>query len=94
MLYRLQEGIVLTTVCATPLLIPTRAASERCAGIARLNGLESAMLRKNENTLDSEKLCKTYAALQFKSPEDVRPKLEARLNELCEKGFLIAEARE
>lgn len=87
--YRPRDGIVLLPVCDTFLLVPTRAAFESCNGIMQLSMLDALFWRRLSQGETIQELCKIYAGFFFKQPEDVRPKVEKRLERLYEKGFLV-----
>ena len=87
--YKVREGIALLDVCGTHFLAPTHKAFEACPNITRITFLDVIFWKKLSEGAKVEDLCEFYATLSFKQPEEVRPKVESRLERLSEQGFLI-----
>lgn len=90
--YKIRPGIVKTEICGVRLLVPTRAASEECPHILRLNMIYDftwSILTKADGDEGVENVRKMIALLS-KAPDDVvEEKVNQLLSGLCEKGFLI-----
>ena len=87
--YRPREGVALLNICNTFLLVPTHAVFDKCEGVARISGMEAIFWRRLSEGAGVMDLCGILAALSFKQPEEVLPKVEAKLDRLYERGFLI-----
>ena len=88
MIYKLQPGIVDTSICGVYLLIPTRSASEVCPHIFRLSFLSELTwtLMKKEKPL--EKIINIRTEFSRKTFKEEKERTEDLLRKLYEMGFL------
>lgn len=89
MKYQQRPGIVITKICKRYVLIPTRAASEKCRQILPLS-MSWAMtwdLIGKEN--DEDELIKMLAIFKKKPVEEICEELHQFCEKLSDLGFLI-----
>ncbi len=89
--YRLREGVARVSICGAMLLVPSRAASEFCPGVMRINFTQRAIWMTLEKGQTMDDVAKVLSALYLKQPEDIWPKLQSEIDKLVSYGFLIAE---
>lgn len=94
MKYITRPGVVLTKVCGSYLLVPTRQASEHCPYIIRLTLLWVIAWNVLSKGDSIDAICKAHMILTKKPEDEVRKKIDVFLKALCDKGFLIAEEGE
>ena len=89
MAYKARPGIVLTNICDVPLLIPTRAASESCPHVMRLNLLSTIVWKTFEQDMPMENAVRAFQIFLKTSDEEVKARIQKITDDLYEKGFLI-----
>ncbi len=89
--YRLREGVARVSICGTMLLVPSRAASEYCSGVMRINFTQRVIWKTLERGQTMDDAANGLSMLFLKQPEDVWPKLQSEIDKLVSCGFLIAE---
>ena len=89
--YLPKKGIVLVKICDAYLLIPTRAASESCPGIASISGFEAILWRQMEKGAGYEDLLDLLSKFTMQPKEEAALRLEPMLKRLLESGFLAEE---
>lgn len=88
--YKTRSGVVMAEICGSRMLIPTRAASAFCPAPLRLS-LPVAMIWSSVECGKPD-LIPRIVRLFFKLDEDeIPPKCDAILAELCKAGVLVAE---
>lgn len=92
--YRVCPGIVLTKVCGVYLLVPTRAASERCPGILRMPLPLLFLWLGVKNGVAYERFSPMIQGLLRKSESEAKELVDRSLQKLHEAGYLIAEGEE
>ena len=89
--YTIRKGIVLTRVCDTHLLVPSREASEECKGIQRIPFFEVIIWKQLEKGKTYDEILDLTSKFMLCSPEEARPKLDMILDKLVSRGFLIKD---
>ena len=89
MRYKTRPGVVLTKICGSLLLIPTRAASEACPHILRLSFISAICWEMIGNGKPIDDIYRVYAILSKKPPEDVHSVVDGILGDLSARGYLI-----
>ena len=89
--YRLRDGVARVSVCGAMLLVPSRAASEYCPGILRVNFTQRVIWMTLERGQDLAYAASALAKFSFKTVEEIQPKVDEALEKLVSYGFLIAE---
>ena len=84
-----RPGIVPVTICGVRLLIPTRAASEECPHMLRLNLLTTMIWNGLEKGKSPEEIRQALQILTKKPDQDVDALWERTVGGLLDKGFLI-----
>lgn len=87
----IRPGIVQVSICGVRLLIPTRAASEQCPHMLRLNLLTTMIWNGMDKGKSPEEIKKAIRILTNKPEQDVDALWERTVNRLLEEGFLIRD---
>ena len=90
--YQIRPGIVLTYLCGSPFLIPTRKAAQACPHILRLSLPLLSLWKALELDMPHERICALFEGLLHVSAEEADRLIAQSLQMLCEKGFLIKDA--
>ena len=89
MKYQPRPGVILVSICKTPVLIPTREAYSHCPRVQKLPLTWAILWDALSNGKPIEKVVEAYRLLSGKSEEEIREKLENICHALCEKGYMI-----
>ncbi len=89
MKYKVRPGIILTEICGTYLLIPTREASEYCPSVIRISPLMVGIWKTIADDKPVENVYKVMQILTKKPDDEVKEFVDAKLDDLYEKGLLI-----
>jgi hypothetical protein len=84
-----RPGIVHVSICGVRLLIPTRAASEQCPHMLRLNLLTTMIWNGLDKGKSPEEIKNAIRILTKRPEQDVDNLWVRTVNSLLEKGFLI-----
>ena len=90
MKYILRPGVVRTSVCRIPFLIPDREAWEHCPYVQSISLPGAALIACIQNGESFDKAYNVCRILTRRTPEEARRRIDELAASLCEKGFLIA----
>ena len=89
-MYRLREGIVLTNVCGTPLLVATRKLWEEKLPIRRIpKGVALAIPMLSKGVSLQGIVSFMVMLSKTKDQTELSKKLTLELEKLCQEGYLI-----
>ena len=88
--YKTQPGVVLTTICGSRFLMPTRAASEHFPRVIRLSFLTAICWSIIYNGHGTAGVYEAMGILTKKPREDVEAMTDRILGELYDVGALVA----
>ncbi len=89
MKYKPRPGIVLTKLCDTNVLIPSRVAYDACKSIIRLPMLWAMTWSLLEKGEPEEKILRAHKILTKQSDSVIREKLNEFYEQLADQGYLI-----
>lgn len=92
MRYKIQPGIVLSTVCGESLLVATMKARDKCPYVKQLNSTAAYYWSLLEAGMSLEEILTDAEETYNVSRERVRPGLVSFINSLVMEGYLIPEA--
>ncbi len=84
-----RSGIVPVSICGVRMLIPTRAASEACPHMLRLNLITAMIWNGIEKGAREDEIKNAIGVLTKKPAEDVDALWEGIVNGLVDRGFLL-----
>ena len=90
MKYKPRPGIVMTKICGTHFLIPTRPASVYCPHVLRLSFLTTVCWEMLAHEKSMEEIYNIYRILSRRTPEESQDRVDRLFSDLYSKGFLIS----
>lgn len=91
MKYTARPGIVMTKICNQIVLIPTHEAAKICPTVTALSFFHALVYKRVAKQEDPFALVRMFSAFQACPEEEAAKRIQAILDELTDKKYLIKE---